>query len=66
MAQYDFRAELRVPAPEPVASYTCSLPDVQAGPGPASVAAAVVARLFPAGAGTAAVTGTHSSCLICQ
>jgi SAM-dependent methyltransferase len=64
VARHDFRAELRVPGPGPIADYVRSLPGTRPGAAPAEFAAAVVAALPRAPEGHYVITA-HAGCLVC-
>jgi len=64
VARHDFRAELRVPGPGPVADYVHSLPGTRPGAGPAEFAAAVVGALPRTPEGHYVITA-HAGCLVC-
>jgi SAM-dependent methyltransferase len=70
VTRHDIMAELRVPAPGPIADYVRSLPDTRAitgahGPGQPGLAETVTA-IFPRDPEGHYVITSHAGCLICQ
>jgi SAM-dependent methyltransferase len=61
VTRHDFPGELRVPGPEPVAAYVCSMSRTQAHADPGELVAAALARLPR---GLFRIT-THAGCLVC-
>jgi len=64
VTRHDFIAELRIPDPEPVATYVRSMSSVQASADPEHLVAAVLSRL-PNGPGRLFRITTHAGCLVC-
>jgi ubiquinone/menaquinone biosynthesis C-methylase UbiE len=64
VTRHDFTAELRVPAPGPIADYVRSLPAARQGGDPEDFAATVAATFSRATEGHYVITA-HTGCLIC-
>jgi SAM-dependent methyltransferase len=64
VTRHDFIGELRIPGPEPVASYVRSMSQAQASADPERLVTAVLSRL-PNDPGRLFRITTHSGCLVC-
>ena len=64
VTRHDFTAELRVPAPGPIADYVRSLPGARHGSDLADLAATVAAT-FPRTQEGHYVITAHTGCLVC-
>ena len=65
VTRHDFPAQLRLPAPGPVADYVRSMSATRLYEDPEAAVSAVIARLFPNELASPCVISTHTGCLIC-
>ena len=66
VTRHDFPAQLRLPAPAPVADYVRSKSATGLHQDPEAAVSDVIARLFPNDPASSCTISTHTGCLICR
>ena len=66
VTRHDFPAQLRLPAPAPVADYVRSMSATRLSEDPEAAVSGVISRLFPNEPASPCVISTHTGCLICR
>ncbi|MCW2936304.1 MAG: Methyltransferase type 11 [Actinomycetia bacterium] len=66
VTRHDFPAQVRPPAPEPVADYIRSMSATGLHDNPEALVSDVITRLFPNGPASSCTITTHAGCLVCR
>jgi SAM-dependent methyltransferase len=66
VTRHDFPAQVRPPAPEPVADYIRSTSETRSHEDPEALVANIITRLFPNGPANSCTITTHAGCLVCR